>query len=187
MTSPKQASLFELQRAELARKLAEEDLPHCLLTVGHSTRPLQEFIALLQHFRVQQLVDIRHFPASRHNPQFNQATLATALRDHGIEYVWLESLGGYRRGGYLAHMETETFRGGVVELEQLAAQKRTAIMCAELKWWRCHRRHVSDVMTARGWSVLHIMTERRVDPHIAKSNPIRCDWPSPPAADDLPR
>ncbi|MCS6953775.1 MAG: DUF488 domain-containing protein [Bryobacteraceae bacterium] len=144
-------------------------------TIGHSTRRLDEFLAVLQYYGIRRLVDIRHFPVSRHNPQFNRAELERALPAAGIEYIWIERLGGYRSGGYLAHMETEAFRSGLAELERLAREKPTAYMCAEIKWFQCHRRRVSDALVERGWSVVHIWDQRRADPHRLKSNRIKCD------------
>lgn len=144
-------------------------------SIGHSTRRLEELIAVLKRYGVERLVDIRHFPMSRHNPQFNRSELERALLGAGIEYLWLERLGGYRSGGYLAHMETEAFRSGLAELERLAREKPTAYMCAEVKWFQCHRRRVSDVLAGRGWSVIHIWDERRADLHRLKTNRIKCD------------
>jgi uncharacterized protein (DUF488 family) len=146
-----------------------------IYTIGHSTRKLEELIAVLLHHGIERLVDIRHFPVSRHNPQFNRTCLEQELPRQGIEYVWLESLGGYRQGGYLAYLATPEFACGLEELERLAREKRTACMCAEVKWFRCHRRHVSDVLTGRSWSVVHIFDERRLQPHTFKTNRIKCD------------
>lgn len=146
-----------------------------VFTIGHSTRPLEELVRALRRYGVERLIDIRHFPASRHNPQFNKAILEEALPREGIEYQTLEALGGYRTGGYQAHMETEEFRRGIEALEALAAEKRMAYMCAEVKWWRCHRRRVSDVLAERDWTVVHIFDERRAEIHTAKANVIKCD------------
>ena len=146
-----------------------------VLTIGHSTRPLDDFLALLAHYRVGRLVDIRHFPTSRHNPQFNKGSLAGAAAQHGIEYHWLQLLGGYRSTGYLAYMETDDFRQGIAKLEELATTKPTAYMCAEVKWYRCHRRHVSDTLEQHGWRVIHIIDQNRAEPHTEKHNVIKCD------------
>ena len=146
-----------------------------IYTIGHSTRKLGELIAVLLHHGIERLVDIRHFPGSQHNPQFNRETLEQQLARHAIEYVWLERLGGYRAGGYAAHMQTEDFTSGVEALETLARERRTAYMCAELKWYKCHRRHVSDVLAARGWNIVHIFDEKRLQRHTLKTNTIRCE------------
>jgi uncharacterized protein (DUF488 family) len=154
---------------------SEETASPRLYTIGHSTRRLQELIAVLKHYGIRRLVDIRHFPMSRRNPQFNRSELERALPQAGIEYIWMERLGGFRTGGYRAHMQTEAFRSGLLELERLARQMPTACMCAEIKWFQCHRRSVSDALAERGWSVIHIWDERRADPHRLKRNRIKCD------------
>lgn len=147
----------------------------CIYSIGHSTRKLEELIAVLKHYGIQRLVDVRHFPASRHNPQFNRDQLEVVLPAAGIEYRWLEALGGYRSGGYLAHMQTPEFAAGMAELERLARERVTAFMCAEIKWFQCHRRRISDRLVERGWQVLHIFTEKRADHHRPKTNRIRCE------------
>jgi uncharacterized protein (DUF488 family) len=146
-----------------------------IFSIGHSTRRLEELIAVLKHFQVERLVDIRHFPMSRHNPQFNQAALEEALPAQGLDYIWLERLGGFRHGGYLAYMQTAEFAEGIQQLESLAREKHTAYMCAEIKWFQCHRRHVSDRLAGKGWQVTHIFTEKRADAHVRKTNRIKCD------------
>jgi uncharacterized protein (DUF488 family) len=153
----------------------EGPAPPPIFSIGHSTRKLEELIWVLKHFNIETLVDIRHFPASRHNPQFNKPLLEQELANHGLHYVWLEQLGGFRTGGYLAYMESPEFAAGIRDLEDFARHRRTAFMCAEIKWFQCHRRHVSDALAAKGWSVTHIFTEKRADPHVRKTNRIKCD------------
>ena len=162
-----QQTLFNGEETGPARPL--------VFTLGHSTRTLEELLAVLLHHRIERVVDIRHFPGSRHNPQFNRETLEQELTRPGIEYVWLERLGGYRQGGYLTYMQSADFAAGLAELEALAREKRTAYMCAEVKWFKCHRRHVSDALAARGWEVIHIFDQKRVQRHTLKTNTIRCD------------
>ncbi len=129
-----------------------------MFTVGHGRRPLEELRALLAEHGVSQLVDVRHYPRSRRNPQFNAESLARELPLHGIAYVFLgEDLGGFRQGGYQAWMASEAFLGGLARLEQLAAQRTTAIMCAETVWFRCHRRFIARELVARGYRVTHIV------------------------------
>jgi uncharacterized protein (DUF488 family) len=152
-----------------------------MFTIGHSTHPLDRFLALLSQHQVEALVDIRRFPGSRKHPHFNQDQLASALRSAGIEYHWLEALGGRRHGmleespnlglrnqgfrSYADYMLTQEFQEGVEKLLHLAEQKPAAIMCAEGLFWQCHRRLVSDFLVARSVSVLHIMPGGRVQPH----------------------
>ena len=151
-----------------------------ILTVGHSTHPIGEFLALIEAHGVQQIVDIRTIPKSRRNPQFNSDELAQSLSRHGIEYIHLPALGGLRHPrhdsmntawrndsfrGYADYMQTPEFGGGVRELIGLAESRATAIMCAESVPWRCHRSLVADALTARGVAVEHIMSKTSRKPH----------------------
>ncbi len=139
-----------------------------IYTVGHSNRSLEEFIALLKGYKIGAVADVRRFPYSRLNPQFNRENLERALKAAGIEYVWLgNELGGYRSGGYEEHTKSDEFQKGLERLEFLAYHKRTAIMCAEKLWFRCHRRFIADELARRGWEVLHI-TDSGVTPSFHK-------------------
>src|SRR5947209_14523355 len=128
--------------------------PISLLTVGHSNRPLPDFLTLLQSHAVELLVDIRTVPKSRHNPQFNKENLPQSLADAGIEYLHMPGLGGLRHArkdspntawrnlsfrGYADYMQTPDFERYLLELIELASSRRLAIMCAEAVPWRCHR------------------------------------------------
>ncbi len=149
-------------------------------TIGHSTHSVDDFIAMLQSFDIQALVDIRRFPASRRYPGYNRENLTASLKKVGIVYTHLEGLGGRRKvqpdskndrwrnssfRGYADYMETEEFANAVAELEAFALKKTTAYMCAEAVWWRCHRALVSDYLKAKGWTVLHIMAESKAEEH----------------------
>lgn len=152
-----------------------------LYTVGHSTHPIERFLELLGEHRIALLADIRSFPSSRRWPQFNQEALAEALGRAGVEYRWLKRLGGRRHSkrsdsphfawtvaafrSYADYTESAEFEAGLEELIGLAAATRTAIMCSEGLWWRCHRRIVSDQMVLRGWSVEHIMPAGQLAAH----------------------
>jgi uncharacterized protein (DUF488 family) len=142
-----------------------------LYTIGHSTRQLDELVALLAAARVRALVDVRTAPGSRRHPQFGRDALATALPEHGVDYRHEPSLGGFRRAhpdsdnggwehpafrGYADYMQTAEFAQALARLEQEARTVSTAIMCAEAQWWRCHRRLIADALVARGWCVLHL-------------------------------
>lgn len=151
-----------------------------VLTVGHSTHPLPEFIALLATHGVTMLVDVRTIPRSRHNPQFNLDTLPAVLAAGGIGYLHMKGLGGLRHArttspntgwrtpgfrGYADYMLTAEF---VVELEKLLAvarRERVAIMCAEAVPWRCHRSLIADALTVRQVLVEHIMGPGKRQPH----------------------
>jgi len=140
-------------------------------TVGHSTRSLVDLVSVLRHYDVDLLVDIRHTPQSRRNPQFNSEELDAELPRHGLGYVHLPALGGHRPTragspntgwrnlsfrGYADHMLTEDFRAGIDELLVLAERWRPAIMCAEAVPWRCHRSLVGDALLVRGTRVVDI-------------------------------
>ena len=150
------------------------------MTIGHSTHPIERFVELLERNRVACLVDVRTVPKSRRMPWFAGESLASLLPAAGVEYVHEKRLGGFRRPrpdtpntaweveafrGYADHMESADFRSGIVRVESLALTRRTAIMCAEAQWTRCHRRLVSDALLVRGWTVLHIDSRGATKPH----------------------
>lgn len=149
-------------------------------TIGHSTRTLDEFIAMLRALQIELVADIRKFPGSAKYPQFNRQALQISLGEYDIDYIHLENLGGRRKKrmdslntawrnpsfqGYADHMETADFRKGLKELIKQALKKRSACMCSEAVWWRCHRALVSDALKVRGWKVLHIMGLEKVVEH----------------------
>jgi uncharacterized protein (DUF488 family) len=149
-------------------------------TVGHSTRTADEFLAVLRAYDIELVVDVRRFPGSRRLPQFDSATLEQTLGAHGIAYRWIEALGGRRKAdplstnlgwrhaafrGYADHVASEEFADGLFELLMLAGGMRTAIMCAEVLWWRCHRRLIADVLRSIGVDVVHIRDEKNAEPH----------------------
>ena len=149
-------------------------------TIGHSTRPFEELVALLHAHNIQLLADVRSFPGSRKYPQFNKEALEMALPENGIEYLHLKDLGGRRKvspeskntawrhpafRGYADYMETPAFDKALKELETIASQKPTAIMCSEAVWWRCHRSMISDALKVRGWTVLHIGSGQKTTEH----------------------
>jgi len=149
-------------------------------TVGHSTRTAEKFLELLRAHEIKVLVDVRSFPGSRRYPQFNREALAQALNEVGIEYRHEPRLGGRRTPradshntawknpsfrAYADHMESEAFRSGVEELLEVAANGRTAVMCAEAVWWRCHRSLIADYLKAEGHTVLHIIDQNKTEEH----------------------
>jgi hypothetical protein len=154
--------------------------PPRILTIGHSTRPIEEFIELLRQHGVERLVDIRTIPRSRHNPQFNGDALARSLRAEHIEYAHLKELGGLRHPrpdsanlgwrnasfrGYADYMQTEEFEQAVRRLLQVCGEKQCAVMCAEAVPWRCHRSLLADALVARGIAVEHILGASGRDEH----------------------
>lgn len=146
-----------------------------IYTIGHSTRKLEKLIDILKNFKIEVLIDIRHFPHSRHNPQFNKEILEKELSENNIQYLWLEKLGGFRKDGYLAYTETEDFKQGLKELIKIAEKKLTAIMCAEILWFKCHRKFVSDKLKELEFEVVHIFDKDKTQEHKFKENKIKCD------------
>ena len=149
-------------------------------TVGHSTRPIGEFIGLLRAHQINLLVDVRTVPRSRYNPQFNTDTLAQSLREAGLQHRQLPELGGLRKPkndslnngwrnasfrGYADYMQTDKFHRALEELMAYGTGTRTAIMCAEAVPWRCHRSLIADALVARSWEVRHILSQVKTDEH----------------------
>jgi uncharacterized protein (DUF488 family) len=149
-------------------------------TIGHSTLGLEEFLSVLSSFQIGLLVDVRSFPGSRRYPHFNKENLRGSLTSARIEYLHMPELGGRRKTrpdsqniawrnesfrGYADYMETDAFREGIERLLELASERRTAIMCAEAVWWRCHRSLIADHLKAAGVSVTHILGEGKSDEH----------------------
>jgi uncharacterized protein (DUF488 family) len=149
-------------------------------TIGHSRRSAEEFLELLQAYDIQALADVRRFAVSRRFPQFSQLELFKSMRHAGIEYVHFSELGGRRRAmpdspntvwrnesfrGYADYMMSPTFQKGVERLMELADQKRTAVVCAEAIWWRCHRALIADYLKARGVTVIHILGKQSSQEH----------------------
>lgn len=146
-----------------------------IFTFGHSTRNWTDFLDILKNFKIEALVDIRHFPKSKHNPHFTKEILEKQLPKEGIFYFWLENLGGFRKGGYLAFTNTKEFKEGLEKLISIANQKKTAIMCAEILWFKCHRKFVADELEKLGFKVIHILDKKRTQRHVFKENKIKCD------------
>ena len=151
-----------------------------VFTVGHSTRPIQDLLALRAEHAAQTLAALRRFPGSRRHPQYSRDALAASLAEAGIGYVHEPGLGGRRAArpdsphtawrveafrGYADYMETPEFQAALERLIQRAAGETVAILCAEAVPWRCHRRLISDALVARGVQVMHIMGPGRADPH----------------------
>ena len=155
-------------------------MPLTIWTIGHSTRTLDEFLEALDAYKIELVADVRSFPGSRRLPQFGSAELEKSLVVHGIEYRWIPALGGRRKvspdsfntgwrhpafRGYADHVSTEEFAEGLFELLNVANGLRTAVMCAEVLWWRCHRRIISDVLVTMGIEVIHIRDAGHSEKH----------------------
>ena len=149
-------------------------------TIGHSTRTLDVFFALLGQFRIEAVSDVRSFPGSRRCPQYGRLALQSSLSEDGLEYHWIPALGGRRRAlpdsrntawrnisfrGYADYMQTAEFAAGLEQLLELARRVRTTLMCAESLWWRCHRSMIADALRAHGIEVVHILDAKHSTLH----------------------
>ncbi len=167
-----------------------------ILSIGHSTRKLEDFISLLREDNVQKIVDIRTIPRSRHNPQFDQEELSKTLQVAGISYVHIAGLGGLRHPvrdspntgwrnlsfrGFADYMQTKEFEKSLDELMEIAGKERVTIMCAEAVPWRCHRSLIADALSVQGVQVKHIISSTSLRAHkitaFAKVNGTRITYP----------
>jgi uncharacterized protein (DUF488 family) len=187
-------------RASFSNKLvdsAKTSPQLTILTIGHSTRTLEDFLTILKAHHVAQLVDVRTVPKSRRVPHFNIESLAGELPAQDIDYVHLKSLGGLRHArkdsvntgwrnasfrGYADYMSTPEFQRGIDQLLDLSRQKRTVIMCAEAVPWRCHRSLIGDALLVRGVQVEDILTATTSREHsltpFAKVNGLQITYPA---------
>ncbi len=151
-----------------------------IFTIGHSTHTIEEFIGILSAHGIEQIIDVRTIPKSRHNPQFNSDELEKSLKENGILYEHMPALGGLRHAkkdslnmgwenasfrGFADYMQTQEFEEGLQGLIGTAGKRKTAIMCAEAVPWRCHRSLIGDALVARGIAVMDIMTKTSIKPH----------------------
>jgi len=154
--------------------------PLIVMTIGHSTRPVKDFIRLLKAHQVERLIDVRTVPRSRHNPQFNRSELSPALHSARLHYRHMPGLGGFRRAradsintgwhnasfrGFADYMQTPEFQTSLDDLITFAKAERVAIMCAEAVPWRCHRSLIADALLARGFEVREITSGTRSEAH----------------------
>ena len=145
-----------------------------IFTLGHSTLPIERFVAVLQAYAIARLADIRTIPRSRHNPQFSDTALAKSLKALHLDSVHMRALGGLRHArrdspntgwrnesfrGFADYMQTEEFENALAALIRMGREKRVAIMCAEAVPWRCHRSLVADALSVRGVPVIEILSE----------------------------
>lgn len=151
-----------------------------LWTVGHSTRTLEDFIALLREAGIACVADVRRHPGSRRHPHFSAEALVRSLADAGIDFVPMPALGGRRRPrpdsphtawrnasfrGYADYMDTPAYAAARERLAAVARERRTAMMCAEAMWWSCHRSLIADDFKARAWTVMHLMAAGKSQEH----------------------
>jgi uncharacterized protein (DUF488 family) len=158
----------------------DRNLPNEIWTIGHSTHSIDEFNSTLKSFNIEVLADVRSLPGSKRYPHFNKEALAKSLEEQSIQYIHIPELGGRRKvkkdshntawrndsfRGYADYMETEGFLKGIEILLGIAKDKRTAIMCAEALWWRCHRSMISDYLKSIGVNVTHILGINKCEEH----------------------
>ena len=151
-----------------------------IYTIGHSTRPIEALLEVLAAHEIEAVLDVRRFPGSRRLPQFESAALAASLAGRDIRYLWIPELGGRRKPSadspnvgwrhpafraYADHVATEGFAAGLFDLLMVARGVRSAVMCAEVLWWRCHRRIIADVLVSIGERVLHIQDMTPAEEH----------------------
>jgi uncharacterized protein (DUF488 family) len=159
---------------------AQLPVPRTIWTIGHSTRPIEEFLGLLVGSCIAVIADVRSFPGSRKYPQYGREALAATLGAHGIDYHWLPALGGRRRvlpdspntawrnasfRGYADYMASEQFAQGLVQLLEVSGKAPAAMMCSEAVWWRCHRSMIADALCVRGIEVVHILDAKHCVVH----------------------
>jgi uncharacterized protein (DUF488 family) len=155
-------------------------LKNTIYTIGHSTRTIEDFVKLLQAYEIEVIVDVRKIAKSRHNPQYNEDELSKSLATHNVSYLRIEGLGGLRHTttgsvntgwenlsfrGYADYMQTSEFTGSIQQLIEVATERRTAIMCAEVVPWRCHRSLIGDALEVRHIPVEDIISEKSSRPH----------------------
>lgn len=165
-----------MQAPPLFRNRSSRAMTHRFYTIGHSRRTLLDFVEVLRAYKIDIVVDVRHIPRSYANPQFNRDTLPTSLSSFQIDYTHIAELGGLRgkQSGlvpsrnlfwkvrafqnYADYALTQQFQGGLDRLRELGRTRSSVIMCAEILWWRCHRRIIADYLICAGESVVHIFS-----------------------------
>jgi uncharacterized protein (DUF488 family) len=193
---------MEERMQALVDRLPEQQL----WTIGHSSRPIDEFLVFLTSQGIRQLVDVRTIPRSRHNPQFNTDSLARSLKEATLRYVHRPELGGLRKTkqdsinagwrnasfrGYADYMQTDGFWNALQELMAESRLRRTVIMCAEAVPWRCHRSLIADALVVNGWTVCHILSETKTRVHSLTSFAMikngRITYPAPSDPEKSPK
>lgn len=151
-----------------------------IFTLGHSTNTFEKFVEILRTYEIEILADVRSLPGSRRYPQFNKENLEDSLPENEIKYIHIPELGGRRKvkkdsrntawrhpsfRGYADYMESAEFKIGIDELITIASKNKTAVMCSESLWWRCHRSMISDFLKMNGWKVIHIFSNNKTEEH----------------------
>lgn len=146
----------------LGKKIAKIYMKNIIYTLGTSKRSIEEFLEILKFYKISQVVDVRRWPTSKWFEHFKKEILEKILKEKGIEYLHLEKLGGYRRGGYQSHIKTEEFKEGIKELIKIAKEFSTVIICAEKLPWKCHRAFIARELEKKGFEIIHIIDKEKI-------------------------
>jgi len=143
-----------------------------IYTLGHSTRSLEDFIDILKHFQIELVIDVRRFPSSKKFPWFGKESLEEELEKNNIQYVHFPNLGGYRKEGYKNFAATEEFSQAIKKLLEIIDNKTSTIMCAEVLWFRCHRRYIANTLAKLEHEIIHIFNKEKIQEHKLKEKDI---------------
>lgn len=144
-----------------------------IYTIGHSTRSFEDFIDILKAYNIELVVDVRRSPKSKKFPHFNKENLEVELSKTKIHYVSFTQLGGFRKEGYLAFSQTKEFANSINQLIKAVNGKIGTIFCAEILWWRCHRRHIAKILNEKGYHVIHIFDKNKTQEHNPEDKEIK--------------
>ena len=136
-----------------------------IYTIGHSTRSFQDFMEIIKTYNIELVVDVRRSPGSRKFPHFNKENLEVELPKAKIHYVTLQELGGFRKEGYQAFSQTKEFANAIKLLLEAVDGRTAAVFCAEILWWRCHRRYIAKTLFEKGHHIIHIFDKNRTQEH----------------------
>ncbi|MFH8086862.1 MAG: DUF488 domain-containing protein [Candidatus Aenigmatarchaeota archaeon] len=141
-----------------------------IYTLGHSTRSLEEFLEILKNFEIELVIDVRRFPSSKKFPWFNKENLEKELAKEKIKYLHFPELGGYRKEGYENFSKSKEFSEAIKKLLEIVDNKTAAILCAELLWWRCHRRYIANTLAELGYTIIHIFGKEKTQEHLQEKD-----------------
>jgi len=144
-----------------------------IYTIGHSTRNFEDFVDILKYFGIELVVDVRRFPSSKKFPWFGKKNLEKELPKNEIEYSHFPELGGYRKEGYLAFSQTEEFSEAIKKLLEIIDDKTATVFCAEILWWRCHRRYIARALAMQNYEIIHIFDKEKIQEHKPRDEDVK--------------
>ena len=144
-----------------------------IYTIGHSTRNYGEFVEILKHYNINLVVDVRKFPRSKKFPHFCKENLEKELSQDKIQYINFPQLGGFRKEDYLVFSQSNEFVDYIKELKEKVNGRNSAIFCAEILWWRCHRKYIAKILSKEGYRVIHIFEKNKIQEHISAEKEIK--------------